>query len=87
MTNSIIIPSSDADKQRIKGAMEEISNAYTRIEAERDFIKEAIVALSEDVDIPKKYLSKMATMYHKNNVSEVVAEIEDIEALIETISR
>ena len=73
MTNSIIIPSSDADKQRIKGAMEEISNAYTRIEAERDFIKEAIVALSEDVGIPKKYLSKMATMYHKNNVSEVVA--------------
>jgi hypothetical protein len=84
-TNSIIIPSSDADKQRMKGAMDEISNSYTRIEAERDFIKEAIIALEDDVGIPKKYLSKMARIYHKNNVNEVVAEIEDIEALLETI--
>ena len=84
-TNSIIIPSSDADKQRMKGAMDEISNAYTRIEAERDFIKEAVIALEDDVGIPKKYLSKMARIYHKYNVNEVVAEIEDIEALLETI--
>jgi len=84
-TNSIIIPSSDADKQRMKGAMDEISNAYTRIEAEKDFIKEAIIALEDDVGIPKKYLSKMARIYHKNNMNEVVAEIEDIEALLETI--
>ena len=84
-TNSIIIPSSDANKQRMKGAMDEISNAYTRIEAERDFIKEAVIALEDDVGIPKKYLSKMARIYHKNNVNEVVAEIEDIEALLETI--
>jgi hypothetical protein len=84
-TNSIIIPSSDADKQRMKGAMDEISHSYTRIEAERDFIKEAIIALEDDVGIPKKYLSKMARIYHKNNVNEVVAEIEDIEALLETI--
>jgi hypothetical protein len=84
-TNSIIIPSSDADKQRMKGAMDEISQSYSRIEAERDFIKEAIIALEDDVGIPKKYLSKMARIYHKNNVNEVVAEIEDIEALLETI--
>jgi len=84
-TNSIIIPSSDADKQRMKGAMDEISNSYTRIEAEKDFIKEAIISLEDDVGIPKKYLSKMARIYHKNNVNEVVAEIEDIEALLETI--
>ena len=83
--NMIIIPTSDADKQRMKGAMDEISNAYTRIEAEKDFIKEAIISLEDDVGIPKKYLSKMARIYHKNNVSEVVAEIEDIEALLETI--
>ena len=83
--NCIIIPTADSDKQRMKGAMDEISNAYTRIEAEKDFIKEAIISLEDDVGIPKKYLSKMARMYHKNNVNEVVAEIEDIEALLETI--
>ena len=83
--NVIIIPTSDSDKQRMKGAMDEISMAYTRIEAEKDFIKEAIISLEDDVGIPKKYLNKMARIYHKNNMNEVVAEIEDIEALLETI--
>ena len=86
MTNSIIIPSSDKDVQRIKGAMNEISASFTRIDAERDFIKDAVESLSEDVGIHKKYLSKMAKIFHKENVSELISEIEDIEALIETIS-
>ena len=84
-TNSIILPSSDSDKQRIKGAMNEISASYTRIDAERDFIKEAIISLEDDVGIPKKYLAKMAKIYHKENVSELISEIEVIEALLETI--
>ena len=66
--------------------MNEISASYTRIDAERDFIKDAVESLSEDVGIPKKYLSKMAKIFHKENVSELISEIEDIEALIETIS-
>jgi hypothetical protein len=57
MTN-IIIPSSEEDRKRIKAAMEEISNSYTRVEAERDFVKEAINSLSEDVDVPKTYYAK-----------------------------
>lgn len=83
--SNIILPSSDSDKQRIKGCMEEISNSYTRMEAERSFIKEAIESLAEDVDIPKKYLSKMARIYHKQNLSEVSGEMEAVEALYETV--
>ena len=52
----IIIPSSPADKQRIKACMEEISNSYLRQEAEREFVKEALISLEDDVGIPKKYL-------------------------------
>lgn len=83
--SNIILPSSDTDKQRIKSCMEEISNAYTRMEAEREFIKDAIESLSEDVDIPKKYLNKMARIYHKQNLSEAVGEMEDVEALYEAV--
>jgi hypothetical protein len=83
--SNIILPSSDSDKLRIKGCMEEISNSYTRMEAERSFIKEAIESLAEDVDIPKKYLSKMARIYHKQNLSEVAGEMEDVEALYEAV--
>jgi DNA-binding NarL/FixJ family response regulator len=84
MTN-VIIPSSDEDRKRIRGAMEEISNSYTRTEAERDFVKEAIESLSEEVDIPKNILRKMARIFHKQNITDVVSEVEDIEALMESI--
>ena len=84
MTN-VIIPTSEEDRKRIRDAMEEISNSYTRTEAERDFVKEAINNLAEDVDIPKNILRKMARIYHKQNMQDVVAEVEDIEALMESI--
>ena len=84
MTN-VIIPSSEEDRKRIKDAMEEISNSYTRTEAERDFVKEAINSLAEDVDIPKNILRKMARIYHKQNMADVVSEVEDIEALMESL--
>ena len=83
--SNVIIPSSDEDRKRIRGAMEEISNSYTRTEAERDFVKEAINNLSEDVDIPKNILRKMARIFHKQNMADVVSEVEDIEALMESI--
>ena len=84
MTN-IIIPSSDEDRKKIRGCMEEISNSYTRVEAERDFVKDAINALADEVDIPKNILRKMARIYHKQNMADVVSEVEDIEALMESI--
>ena len=81
----IIIPSSDQDKKRIKECMEEISNSYLRQEAEREFVKEALISLEDDVGIPKKYLGKMARIFHKQNMSELVSEIEEIEALLESV--
>ena len=81
----IILPSSDADKKRIKDCMDEISNSYLRQEAEREFVKEALISLEDDVGIPKKYLGKMARIFHKQNMSELVSEIEEIEALLESV--
>ena len=62
---SIIIPSSPADRKTIKDAMTEISNSMVRIESEKAFIKEAIEELNDKVDIDKKYLNKLARVYHK----------------------
>lgn len=83
--SSFILPTNDKDKKRIRDCMEEISNSYTRQAAERSFIKEAIEALSEDVDIPKKILAKAARVYYQQNMAQVVSEVEDIEALMESI--
>jgi hypothetical protein len=65
--------------------MQEVSNSFTRMEGERSFIKEAINDLSDEVDIPKKILNKMSRVFHKQNMAEVLGEIEDVEALLESI--
>lgn len=83
--SGIIIPSSDKDRQAIKGAMSEISNAYTRMEAEREFVREALKELEDKVDIKAKYLRKMSRIFHKQNLLELTSEMEDLEGLYEAI--
>lgn len=82
--STIIIPSSEADRKVIKDAMTELSNAMVRIESEKNFIKEAIEDLNDKVGIDKKYLKKLANIYHKQTLSEVTGEVEDLEALYES---
>ena len=77
--SNVTIPTSDEDKKRIKDCVIEISNAKTMMEAQRDFIKEAIDSCVEDVEIDKKHLRKMAEIYHKQNLLEVVGAVEDVE--------
>ncbi len=83
--SNVNIPTSDADKKRIKDCVIEISNAKTMMEAQRDFIKEAINSCVEDVEVDKKHLRKMAEIYHKQNLLEVVGAVEDVEALYESV--
>ena len=83
--SNVMIPSSDADKKRINDCIIEISNSMTRIAAEKDFIKEAILSCCDEVEVDKKHLRKMATIYYKQNLAEVVGEVSDVEALYESI--
>ena len=57
--SNVIIPSTDADKKRIKDCVIEISNSMTRVAAEKAFIKEAILSCCDDVEIDKKHQRKM----------------------------
>lgn len=77
--------SNPADQVKIKKMLSEISDSFTRIEAERDLIKETIEALSEDFAIDKKILRKMARIYHKQNYSTVEAEQEELALLYESV--
>ena len=77
--------SNPADQIKIKKMLSEISDSFTRIEAERDLIKETIEALSEDFDIEKKILRKMARIFHKQNYSTVEAEQEELALLYESV--
>ena len=75
----------EADKKKVQGVLEEISNAMTRIEGERGFITEAIKEAAEKYEIDKKILRKMARVYHKRNFSKEVAEQETFQDLYESV--
>lgn len=84
-TADIQIPSDPATIKKIKDACIEISASMTRAEGEKIYQKEAIVALAEETEVPKKYLNKLAKLYHKQNRDQVVAEMESTDAFYDRI--
>ena len=84
--SNVIIPSSLEDRKKIRGALEEISNSLTRIEAERDLIKEILQDVEDKFELPKKYTRKVAKIFHKQNFAEVKTEQEDLETIYETVT-
>ena len=86
MTNAIIIPSSPADQKIILDAVKEIDNSLTRIVAERSQIKAILDNVADQFEnINKKYIKKMAQIYHKQNFSQVQGENEDFIELYSAI--
>ena len=77
----------DEDKKKIKGALQEASNSLTRIDAERDLVKNIINDTSTTFQIPKKTVKKLINVYHKQNFSEEVASHEEFEELYETVTK
>jgi hypothetical protein len=75
----------EEDKKKIKGALQEASNSLTRIDAERDLVKNIMNDTSKNFQIPKKTVKKLINVYHKQNFSEEVATHEQFETLYETI--
>lgn len=83
--SEVVIPSNEADREKIMKSIEAISDSLTRIEGEKNWIKEEIAAVSESTNVPKKFLNKLARTYHKQNFDNVMQEVEDFEALYDVI--
>jgi asparagine synthetase B (glutamine-hydrolysing) len=64
-------------KAKILSCLSEISNSYTRIEAERDLVKEILDRMQEEFEVPKKLGRKLARTYHKRSFEEEVAQQND----------
>jgi len=80
-----MIPTSNEDKVKVKNAIKEISNSMTRIESERDLIKNIISDLAEDVEVDKRQIRKMARVYHKQNYTEEQDSFAQFQELYENI--
>lgn len=78
--------SNPEDRKRLYNAVKELDKSMTHVEAERDFQKQAIDAAAEELNLEKKYIRKLAAIYHKQNMNAVKQEQEEIEALYEIMS-
>ena len=67
----------------INKALQEVSNSMTRIEAERDLIKDILGNVCEDHELDKKIIRKMARVYHKRSYTTEVEEHEQFQVLYE----
>jgi hypothetical protein len=70
---------SEVQIKAIKGYCDEMSASMTRSEGERDFQKEATVAISKEYEISKPLLKKLARIFHKSKFSTVQEENTELE--------
>jgi len=59
------------DKKKLEKAIQELSNSMTRVDAEKDLMKDIIQETHDSIGVDKKYIRKLATIWHKQNVNEV----------------
>ena len=78
--------SNPSDRKAVYDALREISNSMTRMEAERDLIKETLNMVKDQFELPPKYTRKLAKIYHKQNFQELKAEQAEVEDLYEKIT-
>lgn len=69
--------STEEDRKKFMGAIQELSNSMLRIEAERDLIREIVKEKSDEFKVSKKIINKIAKTYHKQNRTQVEAEHEE----------
>lgn len=75
----------DGDKKLFRAALDVLSEHMTTIETERDMIKDAISDLSDQFDLDKKTIRKIAKAYHKQTFGEEKKSFEEFETMYEEI--
>lgn len=82
---NITVPSSQADRKKIKDALHEISGHYQFIDDRKEAVKDIINGLHDDFNIPKKIIAKLAKTLYKHNYTDVSQESTIFECFYESI--
>jgi len=70
----------------VRKVLDELSGSLSRIDGERDYIKETISKVCEEMELNKKTFRKLVKTYHKQNFSREVADNEEFERMYEKIT-
>ena len=84
MTEMIVLSNAE-DRRKLKAMIVEMTNTLSRVDAEREHIKEIASAAVEEFDIKKTLINKIARTMYKNNYADLQAENEHFEFLYESI--
>jgi len=79
------IPTNTEERNKLKGMLTEITNCMFRIDSERDQIKEILENATEEYELDKKQLRRIAMALHKANYAEAKEENDEFEFLYESI--
>jgi len=79
--STFVMPSSEKDRERIKGAVNEIVDHYTMIASYQEKVKEVNEFLKDEFDMPSSLANKTARLVFKGSFSEEVAKFEELEEL------
>lgn len=74
-----------AVRTKVRNALGEMSASMTRVEAERDLMKEIAKKLEEEHQVSKRSFNKLAKAYHKQSFAEEASAFDEFTTLYETI--
>jgi len=77
----------DEDRKTIKKAMYEMHDSMTRVEAERDLMKDIITKIHEETGLSKKVFRRLSKTYHKASFSQEVEEHNYFEEVYEVLNK
>ena len=76
---------SKADRKKLKNAISELNDSLTRAAAEKDFQKEVIDNLSEELGVDKKLIRRMAKTYFRATYNSEREDFNTFEEFYELI--
>lgn len=76
---------SEPDKQKLLKVLRDCSDSLTRMDAEKDLLREAITETAKNMQLPKRLVGRLVKVFHKQNYDEEVAVHEQFETLYETV--
>jgi hypothetical protein len=84
MSKQIISSFGELNEKQIKSlkdAIKEMSDLMTIMDGQRSAMKSVLDEISEEINVPKKIIRRLAKTYHKNNYDEVTLENSEFETL------
>ena len=80
-----VVPSSNDDRQKLKGMLTEMTHCLLEIDKQREQKKDITKGIKEKFELAPKVINKLASTMYKRNYADLQQENEDFEDLYEIL--